>query len=139
MEHLTVPGTLESLEAIADYVAKVAAAAGLDDKTSYRLHLAVDEIVTNVIAHGYDTAEITGVLELWADIDEKTLSIWIEDTGRTYDPRQYRRPHDLGLPPDQRRVGGLGVYLALQSVDRFHYERVGNRNRHTLIVERLPS
>lgn len=136
MERLTVPGELESLEAIAEFVAQATAAAGLDEKTSYRLHLAVDEITTNIVAHGYARKGTRGVLDLRIDVDEKTLSISIEDTGLRYNPQQYERPDDLDRPPDQRRVGGLGVYLAIRSVDKFLYERVGDRNRHTLVVNR---
>jgi serine/threonine-protein kinase RsbW len=136
MERLTVPGTLESLETVADYVAEAAAAAGLDEETSYRLRLAVDEIVTNVVLHGYGDTGNKGMLELQAGIEEKSLTIFIEDTGLTYNPQQYRRPEGLDLPIDQRQVGGLGVYLAMRSVDKFLYERVGDRNRHTLIVNR---
>lgn len=133
---MTVPGTIDSLEAISEFSAHAAAEAGLDEKASYRLHLAVDEIATNIIAHGYGKEGINGVLELWVEIDEKSLTVCIEDTGLSYDPRQYHRPDDLDLPPDQRPVGGLGVYLTLRSVDRFSYERIGDRNRHTLIINR---
>jgi serine/threonine-protein kinase RsbW len=136
MERLTVPGTLESLEAVADYVAEAAAAAGLDEESSYRLRLAVDEIVTNVVLHGYGDTGNKGMLELQAGIDDRSLMIFIEDTGLTYNPQRYRRPEGLDLPIDQRQVGGLGVYLAMRSVDKFLYERVGDRNRHTLIVNR---
>jgi serine/threonine-protein kinase RsbW len=136
MEYLTVPGTPDSLEAIAEFAAQAAAAAGLDEETSYRLYLAVDEIATNIIAHGYAERGIKGELELWVGIEEKILTIYIEDTGPSYNPSQYRRPDDLDLPLNQRQVGGLGVYLAMRSVDKFLYERVGNRNRHTLIMNR---
>jgi anti-sigma regulatory factor (Ser/Thr protein kinase) len=134
MERLSVPGTLDSLEAIAAYVAEVAVAAGLDEESSYRLQLAVDEVVTNIVSHGYAEVGIEGVVELEAVIDKHTLKICIEDTGPIYDPRQYQRPDHLDLPIEQRKVGGLGVYLAMNSVDRFLYEQVGKRNRHTLIV-----
>lgn len=136
MDRLTVPGEIDSLEVISDYVAQAAASAGLDEKASYRLHLAVDEIATNIIAHGYAKSGGGGVLKLWVEIEDETLTVWIEDTGQAYDPSLYRRPDDLDLPPDQRPVGGLGVYLALRSVDEFLYERVGNRNRHMLAVNR---
>lgn len=136
MEYLTLPGTLDSLEAIAEFATQAAAAAGLDEETSYHLRLAVDEIATNIIAHGYAARGTQGELELWVGIEEKTLTIYIEDTGPPYNPSQYQRPDDLALPLDQRRVGGLGVYLAMRSVDKFLYERVGNRNRHTLIMNR---
>jgi serine/threonine-protein kinase RsbW len=136
MEPLIVPGALESLEAITAFVTETAAAAAVNEEASYRLRLAVDEITTNIITHGYVAAGIQGALELWADIDEKSVTIYIEDKGQTYNPLQYQRPDDLDRPLDQRQVGGLGVYLAMQSVDKFAYEHVGDRNRHTLVVRR---
>ena len=136
MDPLTVPGTLESLDDIADYVMAAAAIAGLDKKTSYRLRLAVDEVATNIVTHGYAEAGLEGVLDLRADIDEKALTIFIEDTGVAYDPLQHQLPDDLDRPLEQRQMGGLGVFLAIQSVDKFLYERVGGRNRHTFIMNR---
>jgi serine/threonine-protein kinase RsbW len=136
MDHLIVPGTIDSLETISEFVTRAADAAGFDEKASYRLHLAVDEIATNIIGHGYGDSETGGVLELWSEIDSDTLTISIEDTGESYDPSHHLRPEDLDMPPDQRREGGLGVYLALQSVDEFLYERMGDRNRHTLTMKR---
>lgn len=136
MEPLTVPGTLDSLGAIAEYVMAAAAAAGLDKKASYRLRLAVDEIATNVVTHGYAEAGLEGVLDLRADIDENALTISIEDTGVAYDPRQSEAPVGLDLPLEQRPMGGLGVFLAFRGVDELLYERVGDRNRHTFIVNR---
>jgi anti-sigma regulatory factor (Ser/Thr protein kinase) len=138
MEPLTVPGTLDSLGNISQYVIAAATAAGLDKKTSYRLRLAVDEIATNIIVHGYEEAEREGSLEVQADINEQDLTILIEDTGVPYDPTQKQPPTDLDLPLEERQIGGLGVYLATQDVDKFSYERVGNRNRNIFIVNRNP-
>src|ERR687888_456844 len=84
----TVAATLDSLGAIAEFVMAAAASAGLDKRASYRLRLAVDEIATNVIVHGYAKAGLRGGLELSADIDDSTLTLSIEDTGATFDPRQ---------------------------------------------------
>ena len=136
MEPLTVPGTLDSLGAIAEYVVAAAAAAGLDKKASYHLRLAVDEIATNIITHGYAEAGLEGVLDLRADIDEKALVISVEDTGVVYDPRQSEPSDGLDLPLEQRQMGGLGLFLATRNVDKLLYERIGDRNRHTFIVNR---
>jgi anti-sigma regulatory factor (Ser/Thr protein kinase) len=134
MENLTVAGTLDSLDAIAKYVMAVAAATGLDKKTSYNLRLAVDEIATNIIIHGYEEAGREGVLDLQAVVDEQSLTISIEDTGVPYDPAQRPNPDDLALPLEQRKMGGLGVYLAIHGVDKFIYERVGDQNHNIFIV-----
>lgn len=139
MKPLTLPGSLESLQRLAEYVQTAAAAAGLDKKTEYRLRLAVDEIATNIITHGYSEAGLDGVLEVSAEVDEDGLTIRVEDTGATYDPMQQRASIDLDLPIEERPVGGLGVFLATKSVDRFSYERVPDRNRHTFFVRRDPT
>ena len=137
MEPLTVPGTLDSLAEVRKYVTAAANAAGLDKKASYRLNLAVDEIATNVITHGYIEASLEGALDLRADLDERALVITMEDTGAAYDPGLHYDHDDLNQPADQRPIGGLGVFLAIQSVDRFLYERAsGGRGRHIFMMNR---
>jgi anti-sigma regulatory factor (Ser/Thr protein kinase) len=134
MEPLTVAGTLDSLGAIAQYVLAAAAAAGLDKKASYKLRLAVDEIATNIIIHGYQKAGRSGVLVCQASLNDQALTISIEDTGIAYDPTEKPKPDDLNKPLEERRIGGLGVYLARQNVDQLLYERIGNRNRNIFVV-----
>lgn len=139
MEPLTVPGTLDSLVTIGKYVLTAAAAAGLDKKATYRLRLAVDEIATNIITHGYEEANLEGVIKVGADLDETALTVILEDTGMPYIPGLVSTRDDLHLPLEKREIGGLGVYLAIQGVDKFHYERLEGRNRHTFSVNRPPN
>jgi serine/threonine-protein kinase RsbW len=139
MEPLIIPGTLEALGAIANYVLAAAQMAGLTKTASYDLRLAVDEIITNIIVHGYIEANRTGNVSIQAELVEQSLTILIEDTGLPFDPTQTPPPHDLHLPLEQRQTGGLGVYLALQGVDKLIYERVGDRNRNILVVNRQKS
>jgi anti-sigma regulatory factor (Ser/Thr protein kinase) len=136
MEPLSVPGTLDSLSAVADYVKAAAATAGLDKRAAYRLRLAVDEIVTNIVTHGYAAAGLEGTVDLQAEVEEEALTILVEDTGVAFDPRQHATPDDLDLPLEQRHMGGLGVYLVIQNVDQFLYERVGDRNRNIFVMNR---
>lgn len=110
--------------------------AGLDKRAAYRLRLAVDEIATNIITYGYNEAGREGVIDVRADIDEQALKISLEDTGAAYDPRQAPLPDDLDLPLEERRIGGLGLYLAFDGIDELLYERIDDRNRNTLIVRR---
>lgn len=138
MEPLTVPGTLDSLDAIAKYVLAVAAAAGLDKKAAYNLRLAVDEITTNIIVHGYQEAGREGVVDLRADMNEDALTIAIEDTGLPFDPSKQLplEEETLDQPLEVRAIGGLGIYLAFRGVDKFIYEKSGERNRNIFVVNR---
>ena len=133
---LTVPGTLDSLSLIRDTVRAAAAQAGLDRKRSYRLELAVDEIATNIVNHGYQEAGRTGDVVTRATIDEKALTITLEDTAVPFDPRRLRRPEQIDLPLAERPIGGLGVFLAIENVDEFRYEYVDGHNRNTFVVKR---
>ncbi len=135
-EPLTIPARSEMLTQVMDYVAWAAAGAGLSEQVSYRLSLAVDEIATNIVLHGYEGAGRHGDLTIWADADERRLHIFLEDTGKSFDPRQAPRPDDLDRPLEERKDGGLGIYLAWWGVDEFRYEQRGAVNRCIFVVWR---
>ncbi|MEM7715216.1 MAG: ATP-binding protein [Cyanobacteria bacterium P01_A01_bin.68] len=134
MKSLRVSGELESLEQISSYVIAAAKKANLDKKATYKLRLAVDEIATNIVIHVYEEAGIQGDLLCQAELNEKTLSIYLEDRGAEYDATQQEQPDDLYKPLVERHIGGLGVYLAISGVDKYIYERLGNLNRNIFIV-----
>lgn len=138
MESLTVPGMLDSLKAIATYVMASAEKAGLEKKEAYKLRLAIDEIATNIIIHGYEEAGLTGSIELTTDLNEQSLSITLEDSAIPYDPFQHQVPDEQALSQtlDERPMGGLGVFLAIEGVDEFTYEFVNNRNRNRFMLNR---
>jgi anti-sigma regulatory factor (Ser/Thr protein kinase) len=129
MEPLTVPATLDSLGPIGKYVLAVATSAGLDNVAAYRLRGAVDEIATNVITHGDPDSAAPGMITVRAQSDGARLSVILEDSAAPFDPRSVAPPDDVHLPAAQRQLGGLGIYLAINGVDCFHYERVQDRNR----------
>lgn len=137
-EDLVVPGDLASLEAIGKHVTAVAAEAGLDRRAAYRLRLAVDEVATNSITHGYQEHGQAGDVVVKAALDDSTLVVTVEDSAPAFDPREREGAEEetLDLPLDQRQVGGLGVFLAVRGVDEFRYEYRGNRNRNIFVVKR---
>ena len=136
MNPLIVPGNLDSLSGIRHFVLEAAAQAGLDKKAAYRLQLAVDEIATNIIVYGYEQAGKTGLVTVQAEINPEALTVTLEDSSGPFDPRPFERLGDLDKPIEERPIGGLGVYLAIENVDRFNYEYVNNRNRNIFIVRR---
>jgi len=134
VDRLTVPANLDSLDDVAEYVAEAAAASGVDSGQAYHLRLAADEIVTNIIKHGYG-GDDRGEVELAARCGAGRLEIEISDSAPPFDPLPHLAPpEDLASPLTDRAVGGLGLYLAAQGVDEFLYERCDGRNRNTLVV-----
>ena len=136
MQPLLVSGNLDSLSAIGHFVTAAAELAGLDKKKAYRLRLAVDEIATNIIVHGYDEARQSGDVLVIAEVDTDALTIILEDTSPPFDPRNLGRPDHIDKPVEERPIGGLGIYLTLENVDKFDYEFVNNHNRNVFVVNR---
>jgi len=136
MKTLILPAELDSLSAIRQFVKSVSESAKLNKTVTYNLQLALDEIATNVIVHGYDEAGRRGDLTLQADIGPRVLRIILEDSGVPFDSRtlRLRAERDLSRPIEERPIGGLGVYLAFRSVDRFDYEWTGDKNRNIFEV-----
>jgi anti-sigma regulatory factor (Ser/Thr protein kinase) len=136
MHSLTLPATLESIGPVGQYVLGAAAAAGLDKKAAYRLRLAVDEIATNIITHGYEGAHTTGDFVVSANLGEESLTITLEDWAPAFDPRELEDPDHVGKPSHERPIGGLGVFLALKNVDQLDYEYRDDKNRTMLTMKR---
>lgn len=131
-----VPGKLEFLQAIANYVKQRSSEAGLSRIAAHNLRLAVDEIATNIICYGYRDAGGDNVLKLYSHMDEHTLTLWLEDNAAPYDPTATPEPEGLNRPIEERPVGGLGMYLAVQSVDHLYYEQIETFNRTVFVMNR---
>ena len=134
MDRLAVPGILDSLSDIGAYVMEVAREAGFDKKAAYKLRLAVDEIATNVITHGYEEAGRSGDVVLNAVIDSTALTLILQDSGVPYRPDMDVIPESINQPLDERPIGGLGIFLTVRSVDDFRYEQLENGNRYTFVM-----
>jgi serine/threonine-protein kinase RsbW len=119
---------------VAEFVAGLAQRAGLTPTRAYRLRLAVDEITTNVVLHGY--REGRGAVDLIGGIEEDRVWVRIEDDAPAFDPRTHDPTPRLAAGPTRCEEGGLGLFLALSNVDEFAYEHAYGRNRNTLIVRR---
>jgi phosphoserine phosphatase RsbU/P len=136
MQALTLPGNLDALEPIRDYVKNVAQRAGLEDAAVYKLCLAVDEIATNVVVHGYQEAGLSGDVTIRGDTDGGRLVVQLEDKGKSYDPTKHALPDAevLSRPLNEREMGGLGIALALDGVDHLEYETGERGNVHRFII-----
>lgn len=135
MQRKIFPGTLDSLALVRSYVSAAARAAGLDSGKTYKLCLAVDEIATNIVVHGYEEVGLEGDIIVDTLQENGQLIILLLDHGRTYDPDKVPQP-DLESPLKQQ-TGGWGVFLGKTAVDQFEYTSTDSGNVHRFVM-RLP-
>ena len=106
-------------------------AKNVDYKVTYKIHLALEELLSNIINYAYD--EPGGMMDLdfsFEDNDE-TLVIVIKDQGKPFNPFDMKDP-DLTGSASERKIGGLGIYLVKNTVDFTNYKREGDSNIITL-------
>jgi serine/threonine-protein kinase RsbW len=92
--------------------------------------LCLEEVVSNIVEHGYERQ--AGRFSIELHCDDRALSVVIEDQGKPFDPTQAAIPHDDGILAS-RREGGFGLRLVKGLVDDVVYQRAGTMNRLKLV------
>jgi serine/threonine-protein kinase RsbW len=128
---LRIDADLENLARVRRFVEQTAAMEGANPAAVDDLVLAVDEALTNVIAHGY--GDQSGQVEVEVERVGDRLTVCLRDRAPAFDPTAHRPP-DLTLPLSERAVGGMGIYLMCQSVDDVVHRAIpGEGNELTLV------
>jgi anti-sigma regulatory factor (Ser/Thr protein kinase) len=100
-----------------------------------KLHVAIEEILTNIISYGYDPGQ-SGTIRIRFALESSALCVEVEDDARPFNPMKAPEV-DISLPLDQKPIGGLGVHLIRNNVDSLSYRRAGKRNV-LVLIKRLP-
>jgi len=133
----TFPAQLDQLSAIADFVTAAARLLRMGERDVFAVQMAVDEAVTNIITHGY-AGQADGNVDIscWKRGDD--LVIEIRDWGRPFDPDEIPEP-DLHTPLEDRREGGLGIFLMRRMMDRVEFAHIDGENVLTMARHCTPS
>ena len=104
----------------------------------YKINLALDELITNLISYAYpDGGEHAIDLHL-AYADGRLTAVLVDDAA-PFDPLSEVAAPDLDAPLDERPIGGLGLHFVRTLMDECAYQRDGERNRLTLIKHIKPA
>jgi serine/threonine-protein kinase RsbW len=132
---LTVAGYFENLATIAEFIGRAAGQAGLDDKTTYALQMAVDEACTNIIEHAYG-GEGPGSIQLTYEVRADGLEVIICDQGQAFDPSDVPEL-DTQAELADRQTRGMGLFFIYELVDQVEFEfGTAEGNRLTLFIRR---
>jgi serine/threonine-protein kinase RsbW len=133
---LTIDASLGELAAVRTFVRQHVAAADGDEITMADLVQAVDELVCNVIQHGY--AGRPGKVEIAALSRGDELAFRIRDDAPAFDPRSVPEP-PLDLPLDRRPLGGMGIHLARALTDGLDHRILPTGGNEVTVRKRLRS
>ena len=127
---ITLPAELESLPLFREHIRSMCKGmTGLTNEALYDVQLAVDEICTNIITHGYAGMDPGSIIQ-YVDLTPKELIVTLSDFGHAFEPVEPPTP-DANATLEERDIGGLGLFFVFNSVDEIEYESspAGNTTR----------
>lgn len=132
------PGRWEAYARVTDltrirtFVTEGCRRAGASEEAAFRLTLATDEVVTNVLLHGYPAR--SGWIALALRSVGEGLELTVCDHAPAFDPTTVATAPVSG-DPEILQEGGLGLHLVGRLVDRVGYHRADGTNRLLLTID----
>lgn len=131
---IVIPATLEALrqvsETIEGYLAQVD---GIEEPeiVIYNIVLAVQELCTNIVTHGYAGTSGTIAVDLGLAQAPLRLIISVRDNApRIFDKAGWTAPN-----LDEPKEHGLGIWLIQQLMDEVNYQPAPGNNRWRLVKQ----
>ncbi len=126
MEHtLTIRSDLHEIPRVSALLEEMMAGLAFSPDEILDTQLAVEEAITNIILHGYLPGG--GGIDLRFHAAPRRIRIWIEDSAPPFDPLSIPEP-DISADMEDRKIGGLGIFLIRQVMDGIRYRRENGKN-----------
>jgi serine/threonine-protein kinase RsbW len=131
---LRVDAHVENLIKIRNFVQQTTSALGVAQEQIDDVILAVDEVATNIIVHGYKGQP--GMIDIEVSRESDSLLLRLQDQAPGFDPTQVPSP-DVTLPLEKRPLGKLGIHLVRHMVDEIIYKIPSGRGNQLTLVKHI--
>lgn len=129
-KHIRLSNDVQEIPLLNAFVDEICEFNGLDDMTTMQMNLAIEEAVVNVMNYAYPEGT-KGFVDITSMSDDESLQFVISDNGKPFDPTT-KEEVDTTLPVEERRIGGLGIFLVRKMMDNVKYEYKDGQNILTL-------
>lgn len=124
---ITVEATIDNLEKVTEFVNEQLEQIGCPPKAEMQIDIAIDELFSNISFYAYNPEVGMATISIEVIEDPMEVILMFTDNGTPYDPLGTEEP-DVTLPAEERKIGGLGIYIVKQSMDEIAYEYTEGKN-----------
>ena len=121
------------LERVAQFIEEISEELGLSMELQMNLNLVMEEMVSNVIFYVYPEGT-DAEIELMVEDDGKELTFVLSDQGREFDPT-LKEDADIDVNPIDREIGGMGILIVKNIMNKVTYQRLDGKNLLTMQKE----
>lgn len=131
LEHeITVINDVKLVPEVNDFITNFCQEVNMEPSLATQMQLAVEEAVVNIMNYAYPEEE-QGDIHIKASATEQLIKFILTDSGAAFAPTD-APDVDTSLSAEERRIGGLGIFLVRQLMDTINYERIDGKNVLTL-------
>ena len=131
MNEIDIKALTENLPKVLVFVDEQLEAAGCPRKIKIQIDIAVEEIFVNIAHYAYNPEIGTATVRIEVMNEPPMVDITFIDGGVPYDPLAREDP-DVTLSAEERRIGGLGIFMVKKSMDDIEYKYLDGHNILTL-------
>ncbi len=96
-------------------------------KEQMQMSVAAEEIFVNICHYAYAPKTGSVHMRLVTSQNPTAISLTFIDSGKPYNPLEKEDP-DVTLSAEDRQIGGLGIYMVKQSMDKVSYRYDNGKN-----------
>ena len=127
--NIKLHNSLSELDSLSEKLRELGETWHLPDKIIHQINLVLDELFTNTVTYGYSD-DLDHIISISFDYDTDQIFIKMVDDGHNFDPTEQEEP-DMSLTPEERELGGLGIFLVHKYIDEItHAYKDGNNIIH---------
>ena len=129
---IEVDASVESLPEVMAFLDQKLEEFGCGMREQMQLDVAVEEIYVNIAKYAYPDGQGKAWVSVEQLADRNGVAVHFKDRGIPYDPLRKEDP-DIMLSAEERKIGGLGIYLAKKNTDDMVYEYRDGCNHLTVV------
>lgn len=124
---LEVDASIEEMQTVTSFVEEQMEKMEAPIKAQTQINIAVDELFSNIAYYAYGDGAGKVLVRVEALSEPRGIALTFIDKGTPYNPLEKEDP-DTTLSAEERKVGGLGIFMVKKSMDEMNYQYKDGRN-----------
>ena len=128
MKEITVDAMVENIGVVTDFVDEFLSEIFCPMKVQMQLDIAIDELFGNIAHYAYEDGVGKATVRVEMLKNPRAVCITFIDSGIPYNPLEKPDP-DITLSAEDRKIGGLGIFMVKKNMDDMQYIYRDGQNR----------
>ena len=124
---MKINADVKHLSKVLEFIDSFLESVNCPPKAQMQIDTSVEEIFVNIASYAYPEGKGTADIDIYLT-NYNTVCIELTDRGKPFNPLARTNP-DTSLTANERKIGGLGIFMVKKLMDKVEYARQDNCNK----------